>query len=182
MVQARHTLRNTESRAAEYLKFLSSLSYSRRRFLRLLSTFSSSTSPIGFDFFFSLTRPSPSVGREPPRNDSNAPERRDAIEKRSWTAASEAFNCRLRTDKVPSDMPAAICVSSGCKRTPSAYRYRYSGNVLTELARHKIGAGYRIVCTTRYVLTSYTFTIWSRPPVSTRLDSELNASDVMVFW
>ena len=54
--------------------------------------------------------------------------------------------------------------------------------VLTDIARQRIGAGYRIVCTTRYVLTSYTFTIWSKLPVSTRLASELNASDVTVFW
>lgn len=182
MMQARYTLRNTESRAAEYLKFLSSLSYSRRRFLRLLSTFSSSISPTGFDFLFSLTRPSPSIGREPPRNDSNAPERRDAIEKNSLAAGSEAFGCRLRTEKVPSDMPAAICVSSGCKKTHQHIVIGISEGLLTEMARHSIGAGYRIVCTTRYVLTSYTFTIWSRPPVSTRLASELNASDVTVFW
>ena len=54
--------------------------------------------------------------------------------------------------------------------------------MLTDIARQRIGAGYRIVCTTRYVLTSYTFTIWSKLPVSTRLASELNASDVTVFW
>lgn len=54
--------------------------------------------------------------------------------------------------------------------------------MLTETARVNIGAGYRIVCTTLYVPTSYTLTMWSRDPVNRRLALPLKASEVTVFW
>jgi len=53
---------------------------------------------------------------------------------------------------------------------------------LTEMARVNIGAGYRIVCTTLYVPTSYTLTMWSRDPVNRRLALALKAMEVTVFW
>lgn len=106
------TFLNTASSAAEYRKPFRSLSYSFRRFFRLLSTRSSFTSPTGLDFCFDLTWPCPIEGSAP-RKDSNAPLRRAAGEKRSVEEDSEALACRLRTERVPSDIPAAICVSSG---------------------------------------------------------------------
>lgn len=108
------TFRKTESKAAEYLKPLSSLSYSFSLLVRRLSIRNSSASPTGFDLIFSLTLPWPIEGKVVPRKDSNAPERRTAAEN-GWSgeAISEAFGFRRRIDKVPSDMPAAIWVSSG---------------------------------------------------------------------
>jgi len=56
------------------------------------------------------------------------------------------------------------------------------GMRLTETASDNMGAGYRIVCTTLYVPTSYTLTMWSRDPVSRRLALPLKAREVTVFW
>jgi hypothetical protein len=53
---------------------------------------------------------------------------------------------------------------------------------LTETARLMIGAGYLIVCTTFQSSTSYTLTIWSRPPVKTRLAPPSNVMQLIVFW
>ena len=68
------TLRRTESRAAEYLKLLSSRSYSFRRFERLLSTRNSLTSPTGLDLTLDLTVPLPMSAVEAPRKDCQVPE------------------------------------------------------------------------------------------------------------
>jgi hypothetical protein len=103
------TLRSTESNAAEYLKPFRSLSYSFSLFFRALSTRNSSASPSGSDFTLALTRPCPVAGKEVPRKDSNVPERRAETENDgSVVVASEALDCRRRTERVPSDMPAAM--------------------------------------------------------------------------
>src|SRR5258706_13600262 len=52
---------------------------------------------------------------------------------------------------------------------------------LTEIASDSTGAGYFMVCTTLYVLTSYTLTIWSNPPVNSLLARPSNARTVTVF-
>jgi hypothetical protein len=53
------------------------------------------------------------VGNAPPRNDSKISERRTAEE--SEVVVSDALGCLRRMDNVPSDIPAAMCVSSGLK-------------------------------------------------------------------
>jgi hypothetical protein len=119
------TFRNTESNAAEYLNPLSSLSYPFSRFFLLLSTLNSSASPLCFAMALSRIWPCPILGK-PPRKDSKTPE----------LTVSEALGCRRRTDRVPSDIPAARCVSSGCVRLSlapkagiqSAYRDSYAEN------------------------------------------------------
>ena len=54
------------------------------------------------------------AGNAPPRNDSKVPDRSAADENgKSEAAASDTLGCRRRTDSVPSDIPAAMWVSSG---------------------------------------------------------------------
>lgn len=102
-----------ESSAAEYLNAFNSRSYSFNRRLRLLSTLNSSTSPTGLLLVRSRTRGRPMLGRTP-KKDSRVAARREASDKRPRAkVSSEAFGCRRRTESVPSDMPTAMCVSSG---------------------------------------------------------------------
>lgn len=109
------TFLKMESRAAEYLKDFKSLSYSRNFFFRLASMRNSSTSPMGFDFPFCLMWPWPIFGSIP-KNESNVPAFNAAKGiSNSLVAASDGFACLLRTESVPSDIPAAIWESSGWK-------------------------------------------------------------------
>ena len=110
----------TASNAAEYLKFFNNLSYGRSLRFLLASILISFISPTGFAFAFPLpfspNRPVPIDEMAAlPRKDSKAPERREEMEKGlSRELDSEALGCLRRTESVPSDIPAAMCVSSGC--------------------------------------------------------------------
>jgi hypothetical protein len=53
---------------------------------------------------------------------------------------------------------------------------------LTETARERTGAGYRMVWTTFQSSTSYTLTIISSPPVNTLPFVPSNVTEVTVFW
>ena len=110
----------TESRVAEYLKDFKSLSYSRSFFFRLASMRNSSASPMGFDFPFCLMWPWPIFGSIP-KNEPKVPAFSAAKGiSNSLVAASDDFACRLRTESVPSDIPAAIWESSGWKEYQKA--------------------------------------------------------------
>jgi hypothetical protein len=84
---------------------------------------------------------------EGPRNASNAPDWREGV---SAANGSECLGRRRRTDSVPSDIPAAMWVSSGC-RWPQICDPRPEKNLQTEIAKQRIGAGYRIVCAILYM-------------------------------
>ena len=109
------TFRRAESSAAEYLNAFKNRSYSFNLRLRLLSTLNSSTSPSGFFLARSRMRGCPMPGRTPPKKDSRVTARREASERGPIAGTpSDALGWRRRTESVPSDMPTAMCVSSGC--------------------------------------------------------------------
>lgn len=129
MKRSTPTFRITESSAAEYLNPFSSRSYSFNLRLRLLSTLNSSTSPTGLFLVRSRMRGWPMPG-ETPKNDSRVAARREASDKRPCAeVSSDDFGCRRRTESVPSDMPTAMCVSSGY--TANCQNHSLSGQSVT---------------------------------------------------
>jgi hypothetical protein len=123
------TFRKAESRAAEYLNPFNSRSYSFNLRLRLLSTLNSSTSPTGLLLVRSRTRGRP-MPAETPNIDPRVAARREASDKRPWDdVSSDAFGCRRRTESVPSDIPTAMCVSSGY--TANCQNHLLSGQSVT---------------------------------------------------